>query len=84
MYYVYVLESAVDRLWYTGCTKDLKKRFELHNKGLVKSTKKRRPLKLIYYEACISETDAFRREKYLKSTYGKRYLRSRLSDYFTG
>ncbi len=84
MYYVYVLESDVDKFWYTGCTKDLRNRFELHNKGQVTSTKARRPFKLIYYEACISEKDAFKREKYLKSTYGKRYIRSRLSNYFTG
>ena len=31
------------------------------------STKDRRPLELIYYEACLNEKDAFRREKYLKT-----------------
>jgi len=83
MHYVYVLESQVDNNWYTGCTKDLKIRFKLHNEGKVPSTMKRRPFKLIYYEACISDKDAFKREKYLKSTYGKRYIRNRLSNYFT-
>jgi putative endonuclease len=84
MIYVYVLVSEVDGLMYTGCTRDLRKRLELHNTGKVASTDKRIPLKLIYYEACIDKNDAFKREKYLKTTYGKRYIRTRCSNYFTG
>ena len=52
MYYVYVLLSEKDGNWYTGYTDDLKRRFEEHNKGLVYASRKRRPFKLIYYEAC--------------------------------
>ena len=48
-YYIYVLKSKKDNKMYTGYTKDLKLRFEQHNKGLVDSTKNRQPLKLIYY-----------------------------------
>jgi putative endonuclease len=84
MIYVYVLRSISDRQLYTGCTRDLRDRMALHNAGEVPSTKDRRPLELIYYEACLNEKDAFRREKYLKSTYGKRYLKSRCKNYFTG
>lgn len=84
MIYVYVLHSAKDGLLYTGCTRDLRKRMRLHDSGNVPSTRNRLPMKLIYYEACLSETDAFRREKYLKTTYGKRYIRNRCKDYFTG
>lgn len=54
-------------MFYVGFTKDLKLRFEKHNNGLVESTKDRRPLKLIYYEACIDKDDATKREKYLKT-----------------
>ena len=67
MYYVYVLQSEKDNKFYVGFTKDLKLRVEQHNKGQVESTKDRRPLKLIYYEACLSQKDATRREKYLKT-----------------
>jgi len=84
MHYVYVLHTEVDGHFYTGCTGDLRKRFQQHNEGKVLSTRDRRPLKLIYYEACLSADDAFRREKYLKTSYGKRYLKSRLRCYFTG
>jgi putative endonuclease len=66
-----------------GFTKDLKLRFEQHNKGLVKSTKTRNPLKLVYYEACINNEDAIRREKYLKTYLGKMFLRRRLKSYLT-
>jgi putative endonuclease len=49
MYYSYVLQSEKDNGFYIGFTKDLKLRFEKHEKGIVESTKNRRPLKLIYY-----------------------------------
>lgn len=45
-----------------------------HSEGLVSSTKNRVPLKLIYYEAYLNREDATHREKYLKTTYGKRYF----------
>ena len=84
MHYTYVLESIKDLRFYTGVTKNLKLRFEQHNKGLVESTKDRRPLKLIYYEACLEQKDAAKREKYLKSYHGKMFLRRRLKSYLTG
>ena len=84
MYYTYVLQSIKDMKFYTGFTKDLKLRFEQHNKGLVDSTKDRRPLKLIYYKACLSQDDATKREKYLKSYHGKMFIRKRLKSYLTG
>jgi len=84
MFYVYVLESVNDSGFYIGCTKDLKHRIKEHNAGRIKSTKNRLPMKLIYYEASLDRSDAFRREKYLKTTYGRRYVKNRLSVYFTG
>ena len=84
MIYVYVLCSERDDHLYTGCTRDLRTRMLLHNTGKISSTKNRRPLRLVYYEACLDEKDAFRREKYLKTTYGKRYIKKRCDSYFTG
>ena len=84
MFYVYVLQSKKDDKFYTGFTNNLKKRIDEHNLGKVKSTKNRLPLKLIYYEVCINQQDATHREKYLKTTYGKRYIKNRLKNYFTG
>ena len=84
MYYTYVLISEKDGKKYVGYTKDLKLRFEQHKNGQVDSTKHRRPLKLIYYEACLKEADAKRREKYLKTHYGQLFLKKRLKSYLTG
>ena len=83
-YYTYVLQSLDDMNFYTGYTKDLQLRFEQHNKGLVESTKERRPFKLVYYEVCLNQNDAIRREKYLKSYHGKMFLKKRLKSYLTG
>ena len=82
--YVYVLKSEKDGLLYTGCTSDLKNRMKQHNEGQVASTAKRVPFKLVYYEYCVDKKDAFHREKYLKTTYGKRYIHNRLKNYFIG
>lgn len=84
MYYTYVLLSLEDKKFYTGFTANLKLRFEQHNKGLVESTEDRRPLELIYYEACLDQRDAIKREKYLKTYHGKRFLKRRLKSYLTG
>jgi putative endonuclease len=70
--------------FYTGFTQNLKLRFEQHNNGLVESTKDRRPLKLIYYEACLDQNDATNREKYMKTFHGKMFLKKRLKSYLTG
>jgi len=82
-YYVYILISLKDGKKYTGYTKDLSSRFEAHQKGKVLSTKHRRPLKLIYFEGCLSQEDALKREKYLKTHYGKMYLGNRLKSYLS-
>lgn len=82
-YYTYVLRSDVDGNLYTGYTKNLKLRFEQHQKGFVEATKNRRPLKLLYYEACLDQSDATRREKYLKTYHGKMFLKKRLKSYLT-
>ena len=83
-YYVYVLKSLKDDKLYTGYTKQLEDRISKHNNGDVISTKNRRPLQLIYYEVCLNQQDAIHREKYLKTSWGKRYIKSRLKNYLTG
>ena len=83
-YFVYVLQSEKDNKFYTGYSKDVELRFEQHQKGKVESTRDRRPLKLIYFEACLNQQDATQREKYLKTHYGKMFLKNRLKSYLTG
>ncbi len=71
MEYTYVLLSGRDGRFYTGSTGDLRARFRDHAAGRVASTAYRRPLTLIYYEACRHPADAQRRERFLKTGKGK-------------
>ena len=80
-FYIYVLRSLNDKKFYTGYTSNLERRLEKHNKGLIYSTKHRIPLDLVYFEGCLNQQDATKREKYLKTTYGKRYLQNRMVNY---
>ena len=63
MFYVYVLKSVNDVGVYIGCTNNLKNRVKEHRSGHIVSTKYRLPIELIYYEASLNQSDAFRREK---------------------
>ena len=81
MYYVYILLLKNKKL-YTGYTEDLRVRYKQHQSGKVKSTKCLAPLKLVHYEAYLLEEDARRREKFLKSSDGKLFLRRQLSVLF--
>jgi putative endonuclease len=81
MYFVYVYLSKKDFNFYIGYTCDLKKRYKEHLAGKVPSTRNRLPLSLIYYECCLIKYDAIRRERFLKSGQGRRYLKKRLRDF---
>jgi len=72
MFYTYLLQSQKDDKFYIGSTVDLKRRFGEHNDGKVNSTRNRRPLKLIYYEAYSLESLAREREQKLKD-FGSAY-----------
>ena len=84
MYYVYVLRSKKDGKFYTGYTDDLRARLKVHDSGKVESTKNRLPVELVYFEACLNQQDATHREKYLKTSWGKRFIKARLKNYLTG
>jgi putative endonuclease len=79
MKYTYVLECA-DGKFYIGSTSDLTKRVLRHKKGQVNATKSRLPVKLVYYEACLSLHLAKKREKYFKTGFGRRFLKNRINN----
>ena len=81
MNYSYVLLSERDGRFYIGSTPDLRVRLLKHSSGAVRSTADRRPLRLIYYEGCLSIDDARRRERYLKSGQRGRYLKQRFASW---
>ncbi len=78
MYYTYVLRSSKDNKLYIGYTDNLKRRIEEHMEGQVTSTKTRLPVELVYYEACQNSEKAVEREKYFKTGFGRRFLKSRI------
>lgn len=82
MFYTYFLQSENYDETYIGFSSDLKNRVREHNQGLTPSTRRYKPWKLVYYEACLNEKDAKRREGYLKTTQGSRMLKRRLKEYF--
>lgn len=83
MHYVYILQTEYNgQEMYVGCTTDLERRVVEHNSGKVASTKKKIPCKLIHYEAFLDQRDAYEREKFLKTGWGKRFIKKNLRHYF--
>lgn len=81
MYFVYILFSHKDGKLYIDYTKHVENRFALHASGRVTSTKNRRPLELIYYEAYRNQTDAKKREVFLKSGSGHKFINNQMPNY---
>ena len=73
-----MLKSKRDNKLYVGFTENLNRRIKEHDTGQVVATKNRRPLILIYFEACLNKERAIRREKYFKTGYGRRFLKNRV------
>lgn len=67
---------------YIGYTSDLRKRIKEHNNGYSRSTKARTPFRLIYYEAHLNQEDAKHKEKFLKTGWGRNYIKKSLRHYF--
>jgi len=80
MYYVYLIKSKNKDWRYVGFTKDLRERFNQHQKGFSRSTKPYAPFELVFYEAYKSKSDAKRREIYFKTNKGKRALKLMLKE----
>ena len=81
MWYVYILKSKKYKWFYVGITNDLQNRFKMHNSGKVESTKKLKPFILIYYEALLNKHDAAKREQFLKTGWGKNWIKRALENY---
>ena len=77
-YYTYVLKSIRDSRHYIGSTASLEQRLVAHNNGDVESTKGRRPLEIVYYEACLDRKKAEARERYFKTGFGRKFLKDRI------
>jgi len=67
MYTVYILKSINKKRYYIGCTKDVKRRLKEHNEGKTRSTKGHAPWRIVYTEEYDTSSEAFKREKEIKS-----------------
>ena len=74
-YFVYILKSEKDQKRYIGSTNNLHRRISEHNRGVVKSTKFRRPFKLVYQEQFETKAEAETREKFFKTGRGRQYIK---------
>ena len=75
MYTIYAIKSLYKNYIYVGLTSDIENRIHRHNSGYEKTTKPYRPFNLIYTEIAENRESARLREKFLKSSTGKRFLR---------
>ncbi|MCX6766013.1 MAG: GIY-YIG nuclease family protein [Candidatus Moranbacteria bacterium] len=78
---VYILKSKKDGKRYIGSTNSLLRRINEHNRGIVGSTRNRRPLVLIYQEEFEEEKEARAREKFFKTHKGYNELKKLLSNF---
>ena len=76
---VYVLESMNIKRYYIGMTKDLVARLKEHNAGRSKFTSAYKPWKVIYKEQTLNFIEGRIREKYLKTSAGKKFIQKQLS-----
>ena len=82
-WHVYILYSQRDKKLYVGCTNNLESRIKRHHAGQVLATKNRRPLTLIHKEYFEEKSNAFHRERFLKSLWGARDKKKILKNYLT-
>ncbi|MFH1258532.1 MAG: GIY-YIG nuclease family protein [Elusimicrobiota bacterium] len=75
MYSVYVLVSLKNTKRYIGCTgKSVEERLSEHNAGGNRWTRQNKPFKIFYIERYNLKESALKREKFLKSGQGRKYL----------
>jgi len=84
MFYVYAFYDKNRKVFYIGFTNDLKRRVQEHENGKTHTTYRMADKLLVYYEACLSKEDAMKREKQLKTGFGRGYLKRRLENYLEG
>ncbi|MBP6931720.1 MAG: GIY-YIG nuclease family protein [Candidatus Pacebacteria bacterium] len=80
-YFVYILLSKKDHKLYVGCTRDYEERLKYHNQGKVPATRNRRPLEIIHLEKYEIKSEAFNRERFLKTLWSSRFKKKILNEY---
>ncbi len=84
IWYTYALYSKNLDKFYIGSTNDLKRRLKEHKRGKTHTTLRMKDYIVIYCEICLAKKDAQKRERQLKTGFGRGYLRKRLKNYLLG
>jgi putative endonuclease len=71
MFHVYILQSDKDKTFYTGICSNIQERLTQHNQSVTKTTRSKKPWKLVHSEAYETRLEARKREKFLKSGAGR-------------
>ncbi len=78
MYHVYVLLNEKKTKTCTGIAEDVEKRLNIHNAGGVTSSRPYRPYKILHVESFETLLEAQQKERFYKSTTGRRRLKEML------
>ncbi len=75
---IYIIENKLKKIYTGSSRKDNPlTRVKSHNSGKTKSTKSGKPWKLIYQEYFKNYTEARKREIFLKSGQGRKYIKEK-------
>lgn len=75
MYYAYVIKSLSHEFYYKGHCENLEARLKQHNSGMTESIRPYAPFQIVYFEEFPTREQAIIREKYFKSSAGRRFLK---------
>ena len=78
MYYAYVIKSLTSDYYYKGHCENLDLRIKQHNSGITKSLRSYAPFEIVYFEVFQTREEAIKREKYFKSSAGRRFLKNKI------
>ena len=79
MFFAYVIKSIDNDYYYKGHCENLKERLAQHNSGMTESIRPYIPFKLVYYEVLETRQKAIEREKYFKTSAGRRFLKLKIA-----
>ena len=79
MFYAYVIKSTVKDYLYKGHCENLAKRLLEHNSRMTISIKPFIPFEIIYFEEFEHREEAIKKEKYFKTSAGRRFLKSKIA-----
>ena len=80
MYFLYILKSIKYKKTYVGMTNNVQRRLSEHNKGECHFTKKYAPWVIIYTEILTNQEEAHKRERYFKSSVGRRWMKAKFNN----